>query len=80
MGLPVVTGTARVGETLTVDTSDISDADGLDKVLFTYQWLADDTEIQEATGPSYTLAPADEGKTVTVRVRFTDDAGNQEEL
>ena len=80
MGLPVVTGTARVGETLTVDTSDISDADGLDKVLFTYQWLADDTEIQEATGPSYTLAPADEGKTVTVRVRFTDDAGNEEEL
>ena len=47
-GLPVVTGTARVGETLTVETSNISDDDGLDNVLFTYQWLADDAEIQDA--------------------------------
>ena len=77
-GAPGITGTAQVGETLTADTSGIADADGLDNAAFGYQWLADDAAISGATSSTYTLADADEGKAIRVRVSFTDDAGNQE--
>ena len=79
-GAPSIRGTAQVGQTLTADTSGIADKDGLDNATFNYQWLADDTDISGATGSSYTLADADEGKAVRVQVSFTDDAGNSEEL
>ena len=79
-GAPAITGTAQVGETLTANTSGIADADGLDNAAFTYQWLADDEDISGATGSTYTLADDDEGKAIKVRVSFTDDAGNEEEL
>ena len=79
-GAPIISGTAQVGETLTVDTSGISDSDGLENATFGYQWLADDSDISEATGSTYTLVDADEGKTVKVRVSFTDDAGHDETL
>ena len=35
-GAPVITGTVEVGETLTVDTSEIADADGLTAVAYSY--------------------------------------------
>ena len=38
-----------MGQTLTADTSGISDADGLTDVTYSCQWLADDTEIDGAT-------------------------------
>ena len=79
-GAPTITGTVQVGETLTADTSAIEDADGLTNTTFTYQWLADDTELQGATNSTYTLADGDEGKTVKVQVSFTDDAGKGETL
>ena len=79
-GSPTITGTVKVGETLTVNTSGIADTDGLTNVSYAYQWLADDTAIANATGSAYTLLPADQGKTIKVRVTFTDDAGNQESL
>ena len=79
-GQPAITGTAQVGETLTADASGIADADGLDDVVFSYQWLANDAAIQGATQPAHTLADAEEGKTIKVRVSFADDAGNDESL
>ena len=79
-GAPSITGTAQVGETLTADTSGIADEDGLDNASFSYQWLADGAETAGATGSTYTLVEADEGKTVTVQVSFTDDGGNEETL
>ena len=79
-GEPAITGTARVGETLTASTTGISDANGLTNATYTYEWLADDTEIGGATGPGYTLVAADEGKAIKVQVSFTDDAGNEESL
>ncbi len=77
---PPISGTPQVGETLTADTSGIADEDGLDNAAFTYQWLADDADISGATGSTYTLVEADEGKTVNLRVSFTDDGGNDETL
>ena len=79
-GAPTITGAAQVGETLTASTSAIEDDDGTDDATFAYQWLADDIAISGATGSTYTLASDHEGKTIKVRVSFTDDAGNEETL
>ena len=79
-GAPTISGTAQVGETLTANTTGIDDEDGLDNVSFSYQWLADDSDIAGATGETYTLGSADQGKTISVRVTFTDDATNAETL
>ena len=69
-----------MGETLTADTSGIADEDGLDNASFSYQWQADDADISGATGSTYTLSDAHEGKAIKVWVSFTDDAGNEESL
>ena len=83
-GAPAVTGTAQVGETLTADTSSIADDEGLTNVSYSYQWIANDgtsdTDIPGATDSAYTLATADGGKTIKVKVSFADDAGNGESL
>ena len=79
-GAPTISGTAQVGQTLTASTSGISDADGLTNVSYSYQWLADDTEIDEATSSTYTVQSSDNGKVIKVRVDFRDDAGTRESL
>ena len=79
-GAPTISGTVQVGETLTANTSGVADADGLSNVQYEYQWLADDADITGATNATYTLAAAEEGKVIKVRVSFTDDAGNDESL
>ena len=83
-GLPTISGTARVGETLTVDTSGISDEDGLTSVSYGYQWIRNDgntnADIAGETASTYTLDDDDEGKTIRVRVSFTDDRDNGETL
>ena len=83
-GTPTISGNAQVGETLTADTSGIADADGLIGATYSYQWIrsdgSTDTDIQHATGSTYTLVEADEGQTIKVEVSFTDDAGNDETL
>ena len=83
-GAPTITGTAQVGETLAADTSGIADADGLANVSYSYQWISNDgnldSDITDATGSGYTLVAADEGKTIKVKVSFTDDADNDETL
>ena len=79
-GAPGITGTARVGETLTADASDIEDPDGMDDAAFTFRWTAGGNDIAGATAASYILTADEEGLAITVRVSFTDDAGNPESL
>ena len=79
-GVPTITGTVQVGETLTADMSEIADEDGIDDVEFSYQWLADDTDIDGATSSTYTMTDADQGKIIKVTVSFADDAENEETL
>ena len=61
-----------MGETLTATTSGISDTDGLTKVSYTYQWLANDgttdSGIASATASAYTSVAGDAGKTIKVVV------------
>ena len=80
-GAPTITGRVQVGQTLTADTSDIADANGMASSTFAYQWLSSrDTEIEGATSSTYTLEASDAGKVIKVRVTFTDDEGNEESL
>ena len=53
-GSVMVTGTAEEGETLTADTSGLTDADGLANAAYTYQWVrtpsgGGDADISGAT-------------------------------
>ena len=83
MGEPTISGTARVGRTLTASTTGITDADGLTSPTYTYQWIranGTDADIASANSSTYTLVDADLGKTIKVKVSFTDDASNTETL
>ncbi len=82
-GQPEITGTARVGETLTAGVGTMADADGLPaESEFSYQWIRNDgtmdSDIAGAAGMTYDPAAADVGKTLKVRVSFTDNKGNDE--
>ena len=83
-GLPVISGTAEVGGTLTASAERIADADGLTGASFAWQWLADDGSgaagIEGATEPAYTVGVADKGKTFAVRVTFSDDREEEHTL
>ena len=89
MGQPGISGTAAVGQTLTATTSGISDADGKTKAengdagyAYTYQWVQVDggteNDISGETSSTYTPSSSDVGKTIRVRVSFTDDLDNAE--
>ena len=84
-GAPVISGTTEQGETLTADTLGITDIDGLTNAAFSYQWIRNgdtdgDTDITDATDPTYELASADLDRTIKVRVSFTDDWDTGETL
>ena len=83
-GAPTIGGIADVGEVLSADVAGIDDDNGLENAAFSYQWLRSDgdayTDIQDATGSTYTLVADDEGRTIKVKVSFTDDEGNAESL
>ena len=89
IGAPAISGTARVGETLTAAIGNIADADGLPVNFpgdYSFQWIREDSDgsnavdIPGATLSTYALVAADEGKKIKVRVSFQDDDGNDEEL
>ena len=86
-GVPAIVGVPEVGNRLRANTVGILDANGLDDVMYRYEWLRQDdatgvnaTAITDATDPSYRLTLEDEGRYITVRVMFTDDTGNLETL
>ena len=87
-GEPTITGDdpPQVGERLTADISAIMDDDGLPEPdEFSYQWVrveadATETDIEGATLSSYAPLVADIGRTIKVRVSYTDDADFKETL
>ena len=83
IGVPTLDATPQQDIELTADISGITDStDGLDNVLYLYQWIrvdgADETELAGETGSTYTPTADDVGKNLKVRVIFDDAAGNQE--
>ena len=60
---PKISGTAKVGSKLTAKPGTWTPA-----AKFTYQWLRDGKSISKATKSTYTLAKADAGKKISVKV------------
>ena len=87
-GAPGITGTPQVGETLTATIGDMADGDGLPTTTFplgyTFQWVLVDggteTDITSATSQTYVPVASDAGKTLKVKVSFTDGGGASETL
>ena len=71
-GSVTIAGDAKVGETLTATAHD---ADGVPANV-NYGWFAGSTPL--GTGATYTVKPADKGKTITVKAIYTDGAGHAE--
>lgn len=71
-----ITGVADENEPLTA-VSTLADADGLG--VFTYQWLRNGVDIPGATTALYTTGDRDVGAIMTVRIRYVDGAGFNEQ-
>lgn len=67
LAAPTLTGEPRVGGTLVASGGSWNPADA----TLRYRWRADGTSIPGATGPTLTLGPEQQGKTIVVRVRAT---------
>ena len=70
----------QVGETLTVDTSLVTDPDGVEDVSYTYTWHSGGTVVEDETSETYRVMARDMGNRIYVVVTFLDDAGNEERL
>ena len=77
-GTVEIIGDAAQGQTLTVDTSGLSDPDGLG--VFSYQWFKDGIAVPGETGLTYTLGQQDVGGIFSVSVSFTDGVGSAESV
>jgi alpha-tubulin suppressor-like RCC1 family protein len=71
--LPVITGTAEVGQTLSVSNGTWT---GTPTPTFTYQWQRVTTNISGATSSTYVLVAADAGSTIRCVVTATNVAGS----
>jgi len=74
-----ISGLALEGETLTADTSGVSDPDNTGAISFSYAWLRNGAAIG-ATASTYVVQPADVGQSITVQVSYTDEGGTVETL
>lgn len=70
---PAITGTAEVGETLTVDNGTFT---GTAPISYLYQWFAAGQSIAGATANTYVLTAAEVGKVMTCRVTAINNAGS----
>jgi hypothetical protein len=71
--LPQVSGTPKVGATLTCLPGKWS---GTPAPTLTYGWLRNGEAIGSATGSTYTVATEDQGKSVSCEVTATNSAGH----
>ena len=87
-GKPGIDGTPQVGQTLTTTAGSMADDDNLPATTFpegySFQWVQVDgpteTEISGATSQTYVPVAADVGRTLKVKVTFTDGGGAEEML
>lgn len=73
-GTPTISGTASVGETLTLDVSPLNAAaNATDVSNIDIQWYRGDEAISGATGLTYEVTKADQGKALTAKVTAKED-------
>jgi hypothetical protein len=74
-GVPVVTGSPRIGEVLSCGTGTWS---GHPTPTYARQWLRDGTNISGATGATYTVLEADLNHAISCRVTATNSQGSDQ--
>lgn len=70
-GTVTISGTAKVGQTLTAAVSGSNNTG-----VLSYQWKANGTTISGATGNTFKLTAAEQGKTITCEVKSTVQTGS----
>ena len=73
-----ISGVAAEGETLSIDTSGISDVDGVG--TFSYVWMNDGSVLAGETASVYTLTQVDVGSVFSAEVSYVDGIGEIETL
>lgn len=71
--LPAITGTAEVGEILTVSNGTVT---GDAPLVYAYQWFAGGVAISGATVGTFTLTSAQLGKIIQARVSVSNASGS----
>lgn len=74
--LPLITGTAREDETLTVSNGTWDAAGGAPISGYAYQWIVDGNEVPGETTSTYVPVGADVGLRVSCRVTATNSLGS----
>ena len=75
-GSITISGDAKKGSTLTLDTSTVKDEDGLG--TFSIEWLRDSLTIEGEEASTYTLTSSDVSKTLSAKITYTDLQGTPE--
>ena len=83
IGVPILgTTTPRIDQAVTADPNQITDADGLVGVTFSFQWQSDTgtgfQDIAGATGAQFTPTTAEVGFPIRVLVSYVDNHGTTE--
>ncbi len=82
VGLVKVVGVPKQGETLSLNV-EVTDNDGpaqVEEGRLSYQWIAGNADIAEATGSTFTPTQAHVGAVIRARVSFNDERGGRESL
>jgi hypothetical protein len=74
IGSATINGLPKVGATLAIDTSGLSDPNGI--TSFSYQWRRGISDLNGETSQTYTVIPTDYGQDITAVVTYVDGAGN----
>ena len=74
-GTVIISGNAKVGESL---TANVNDEDGVDEAKVTYQWQRDGQPIANANSKTYTLTAEDEGHKSASKPNTPDNAQHAE--
>lgn len=75
-GLPIVSGAADAGSTLSATPGTWTPGVGGEALAFSYQWLRDGSPISGAVKSTYRAAVADQGRAISVRVTATQGAAS----
>ena len=74
IGSATINGLPKVGSILAIDTSGLSDPNGI--TSFSYQWRRGVSDLNGETNQTYTVTPTDYGQDITAVVTYVDGAGN----
>ena len=81
-GQPTVPEQPMVGDTITPDTSNIADQDGINAETYSYRWIAYDgftpITVTDSDTPNYQVSPQHYGQRLKLEILFNDLQGNAE--